>query len=424
MDLNRLTASRRSVLLGAGALSIAGLAGVARARARSAAFPETQAVLDRYIADEKLPGASVGVRLPDGGDVFLGAGKLDYGDAPAVDRNSLFRVYSMTKPITGTAAALLIEDGRLTLDTPVAEFVPEFAHMTVAVDPAAGLDARPASTVMTVRHLLTHTSGLTYNFAGDGPINAEYRRLGVFPFTGEIWPKPDDAPKVRDLDALVAALARIPLLADPGTAFNYSVGLDVLGLVIQRASGMAFPDFVQGRLLDPVGMDDTMWRLTPGEARNLMGLYDYSEGGRRLDSAASPEAYSTPVTLYAGGAGLVSSTKDYLAFLTSLLNDGRAGRVTVMKPETASLIRSDIMPAGLSQENHGFGFGGYVGRPGQPDFGEYGWDGAAGTKAWLDSERRYAAVLMVQYFPWGAVNISADVKAALGRDLAGVLAAA
>ena len=421
MDLNRLTASRRSLLLGAGALSIAGLAKPTLARA--AAFPATQAVLDRYIAEEKLPGATVGLHLPDGSNVFLQAGKLDYGDAPAVDSDSLFRIYSMTKPITGAAAALLIEDGRLTLDTPVAEFVPEFAHLTVAIDPAAGLDARPAATVMTMRHLLTHTSGLTYNFGGDGPINAEYRRRGVFPFTGDIWPKPEDAPKVRDLDALVAALAQIPLLADPGTAYNYSVGLDVMGLVIQRASGMSFPEFVQRRLLDPVGMGDTKWRLTPGDTRRLMGLYDYAEGGRQLDGSASPEAYSAPVTLYAGGAGLVSTTKDYLAFLTTILNDGRAGRVRVMTPETARLIHSDIMPAGLSQDGNGYGFGGYVARPGLPHAGEYGWDGAAGTKAWLDPVRRYAAVMMVQFFPWGAVNIGADVKLALGRDLAGVFVA-
>jgi CubicO group peptidase (beta-lactamase class C family) len=379
-------------------------------------------VLDRYIAEEKLPGATVGLRLPDGSDVFLQAGRLDYGDAPAVDRNSLFRIYSMTKPITGTAAALLIEDGRLTLDTPVAEFVPEFAHMTVAVDPANSLDARPAATVMTVRHLLTHTSGLSYSIMGDGPVQKAYRRLGVFPFTGDLGAQPGDGPKVRDLEEMALHLAQIPLLADPGTAYNYSVGLDVLGLVIQRASGMPFPDFVQGRLLDPIGMDDTMWRLTPGEARNLAQVYEYSNGGRRAETGASAAAYSAPVTLYAGGAGLVSSTQNYLAFLTTLLNDGRAGRVTVMKPETARLIRSDIMPAGLSQDGNGFGFGGYVARPGMPHAGEYGWDGAAGTKAWLDPVRRYAAVMMVQFFPWGAVNISADVKTALGRDLAGVLA--
>ncbi|WP_421728728.1 serine hydrolase domain-containing protein [Brevundimonas sp.] len=421
MDLSRLTASRRSVLLGAGALSLAGAAFPAHARSAApstSVLPATQAVLDRYIAEQKLPGATVGVRLPDGSDVFLQAGKLDFGDAPAVTRDSLFRIYSMTKPITGAAAALLIEDGRLTLDTPVADFIPEFANLTVAVDPAISLDARPAATVMTVRHLLTHTSGLTYSISGDGPVQAEYRRLGVFPFTGDLGTAPGDGPKVRDLDAMAVALAQIPLLADPGTAYNYSVSLDVMGLVIQRASGMSFPDFVQRRLFDPVGMDHTLWRLGAGEARNLARIYDYSNGGRVPDAGASAEAYSAPVTLYAGGAGLISTTRDYLAFLTTILNDGRAGRVKVMKPETARLIHSDVMPPALSQDGNGYGFGGFVVRPGSSDAGQYGWDGAAGTKAWIDPARRYAAVMMVQFFPWGAIGIANEVRAAVAADIA------
>ena len=421
MDMNRLTASRRSLLLGAGAMSLTGSVGAAQARAtpaRSAALPATQTVLDRYIAEAKLPGAAVGVHLPDGSDAFLQAGRLDFGDAPAVTRDSLFRIYSMTKPITGTAAALLIEDGRLTLDTPVAEFIPEFANMTVAIDATTSLDARPAATVMTVRHLLTHTSGLTYSIAGEGPVQREYRRLGVFPFTGDLGAAPEDGPKVRDLDAMAAALAQIPLLADPGAAYNYSVGLDVLGLVIQRASGMSFSDFVQGRLFDPVGMDHTMWRLGPGEARNLARIYDYSNGGRLPDAGASAAAYSEPVTLYAGGAGLISTTRDYLAFLTTILNDGLAGRVAVMKPETAQLIHSDIMPTNLSQDGNGYGFGGFVVRPGHADAGQYGWDGAAGTKAWIDPARRYAAVMMVQFFPWAEIGIANEVRAAVAQDLA------
>lgn len=413
MHADRLIASRRSLLLGAGALSLAGLGGPACAR--TAAFPLTQAVIDRYVAEQKLPGVSVGVRTPAGEDVFLQSGVLDYGGATPVTRDSLFRIYSMTKPVTGSAAALLIENGKLTLDTPVADIIPEFARMTVALDPTKSLDARPAATVMTIRHLLTHTSGLTYNFAGDGPINEEYRKRGVFPFTGEIWPKPGDAPRVHDLDAMVRELAQIPLLTDPGAAYNYSVGLDVLGLVIQRVSGISFPDFLQTRLFDPIGMTDTLWRLTPETAPRLAQVYDYADGGR-TETTATVAAYSAPVTLPAGGAGLISSAEDYLAFLTTLLNDGRAGGATVMKPETARLIRSDIMPAGLDQDGHGYGFGGYVGRPGHEP-GEYGWDGAAGTKGWLDAQNGYAGALMVQFFPWGYVTIADEVKAAIKRDL-------
>ena len=423
MDLNRFATSRRSLLLGAGGLSLAGCAGLGRSPVSAAArFPLTQAVLDRHVAEEKLPGATVGLRLPDGSDAFLQAGTLDYGSPVAMNRDSLFRIYSMTKPITGAAAALLIEDGRLALDQPVTDFVPEFARLTVAIDPATGLDARPAQNVMTVRHLLTHTSGLTYTIMGDGPVEKAYRRAGIFPFTGDLGGSPEDGPKVADLDEMVRRLGEIPLVFEPGSSMNYSVSLDVLGLVIHRASGMPFPEFVQHRLFDPIGMEDTVWRLRRGDARRLAEVHSYSDTGRQVETTASAAAYSAPVGLYAGGAGLVSSTKDYLDFLSMLLDGGRAGRVRVMKPGTAALIHSDILPPGVESEGSGYGFGGYVVRPGNPRVGEYGWSGAAGTVGWMDPTRRYAGVIMAQFFPYGAVRIAREARAAIAQDIAAMAA--
>lgn len=415
---SRFAVDRRGLLLGAAALGLGGCASGVRSGAEAVAIlPRTQAVLDRFVTEGRLPGVTVGVRLPDGGKTYLQAGTQDFGPSPAMDRETLFRIYSMTKPVTGAAAALLIEDGKLTLDQPVTDFVPEFSRLTVAIDPEKGLEARPARKVMTVRHLLTHTSGLSYNIAGDGPVQRAHRRAGIFPFTGDLNAAPGDGPRVHDLDEMVRRLGEIPLLSEPGAAHNYSVSLDVLGLVIQRASGMAFPEFLKRRLFDPIGMDDTRFNLAPGEAGRLAALYDYSPPGRRLDPGSSVEAYSRPVTLFAGGAGLVSTTEDYLAFLTTLLEDGRAGRVRVMRPETARLVRTDIMPAGLDSYGRGFGFGGYVARPGAWNAGEYGWDGAAGTKAWLDPARDYAAVIMVQFFPWGALPISTETREAIVADL-------
>ena len=384
-------------------------------------LPMTQGVLNRYVTERRLPGVAVGVRAPDGSDIFIQAGTLDFNVYNRVSADSLFRIYSMTKPVTGTAAALLIEDGRLTLDQPVADFIPEFASLKVLPGGEGRLtDARPAQNIMTIRHLLTHTSGLTYNIVGDGPVQRAYRRNGILPFTGDLGAGEGDGPKVRDLDEMAARLADIPLIAEPGTAYNYSVSLDVLGLVIQRASGMSFPDFVQRRILNPVGMDDTVWRLRPGDADRLMQIYAF---GRNRDNppvvppGASAEAYSAPVTLYAGGAGLVSSTRDYLDFLSMLLNDGRSGRVRVMRPETARLIRSDILPEGLTALNGGYGFGGWVARPGHRRQGEYGWSGAAGTQGWIDPERNFAATMMIQAMPYGAVDIISEVRPAIDADL-------
>ncbi len=418
MDLKHFTIGRRSLLLGTGALGLVGCAGISRTSAPAALFPQTQAVLDRYVAEGKLPGATVGLRTPDGANAFLQAGTLDYGSTVAMNRDSLFRIYSMTKPITGAATALLIEDRRLSLDQPVTDFVPEFARLMVAIDPKTSLDARPAQAVMTIRHLLTHTSGLTYTIMGDGPVQKAYRRAGIFPFTGDLGATPEDGPRVADLDELVRRLGEIPLLAEPGAAMNYSVSLDVLGLVIQRASGMTFPDFVQRRLLDPIGMDDTVWRLRGGDARRLAEVHSYSESGRRVETTASAAAYSAPVSLYAGGAGLISSTRDYLDFLSMLLDGGRAGRVRVMTPETAALIHSDILPPGVESEGSGYGFGGSVVRAGKPRAGEYGWSGAAGTVGWMDPGRRTAGVIMAQFFPYGAVAIARDVRAAIAQDMA------
>jgi CubicO group peptidase (beta-lactamase class C family) len=419
MDLNRITTDRRALLLSAGALGLGGCAGLdPRPAPGTALFPGTQAVLDRHVTEGKLPGATVGLRLPNGANVYLQAGALDYGPSPAMTRDSLFRIYSMTKPITGAAAALLIEDGRLSLDQPVTDFVPEFAGLTVAIDPEQGLEARPARAVMTMRHLLTHTSGLTYTIMGDGPVQRAYRRAGIFPFTGELGGAPGDGAQVADLDEMVRRLADIPLLAEPGTAMNYSVSLDVMGLVIQRASGMPFPTFVQRRLLDPIGMENTVWRLRSGDARRLAEVHSYSETGRRVETTASAAAYSAPVSLYAGGAGLVSSTRDYLDFLSMLLDGGRAGRVRVMTPATAALIHSNILPPAVQWDGGGYGFGGSVVPPGRPRAGEYGWSGAAGTVCWMDPNLRYAGVIMAQYFPYGAVRIAREARVAIAQDMA------
>ncbi len=413
--------TRRGLILTGACLTVAGCAPtrllMVDGREAARRYPATQAVLDGWIAAGKVPGATVGLRQSDGMIAYLQAGRLDHDPAArTVDRDSLFRIYSMTKPITGAAAALLIEDGRLTLDTPVADFVPELARVQVAVTPMRNLDARAPTTVMTVRHLLTHTAGFIYHFYGDLPIAAAYRRAGIFPVTGfNLSTDPLDGPQVRDLDEMARRLGEIPLLADPGTAYNYSLSLDVLGLVIQRASGMAFPDFVQRRLFDPIGMDDTIWHLRPGDSARFSALYDYADGGRIARDDPRNSDYAKPVTLFAGGAGLISSTRDYLAFLTTILDGGRAGRVRVMRPETAKLIRTDILPAAVPEEDgQGYGFGGYVNRT----TGEFGWSGAAGTQAWLDPTAGTAVTVMLQRFNQ-SIDVGGDIRRALAADAGG-----
>lgn len=411
--------SRRGLLFGAGALA---LAGCAPTRTRLVAgheaglrYPALQGVLNGWVADGRLSGAAIGLRHGDGPETFLQAGRLDHDLTSAlVDRNTLFRIYSMTKPITGVGAALLIEDGRLDLDTPVADLVPEVGRVEVARNPDRGLDGRAPASPMTVRHLLTHTAGLTYHFF-DGPIADAYRRAGLFPVTGySLAEKPIDGPKVHDLDEFGRRLGEIPLRFDPGTEYHYSIGLDLLGLVIQRASGMSFPDFLQRRLFNPIGMRDTLWEISRADQARLMALYDYSGGQRIVRDDRTDSAYARPVTLFAGGAGLISTASDYLAFLTMLLDDGRAGSVRVMTPETARMVRTDILPSGVEPENGAFrfGFGGSVKEPS----GEYGWGGAAGTIGWMNPTTRTALTVMVQHFGQ-RIDVDGDVRRALERDV-------
>lgn len=420
---------RRQWMNGAAAMLMIGAAkpGAASASPGEAArtFPHCQAVVDGYVAAGRLPGAAVGLRHGDAGPAYVRAGALAFDNPAAVDDRTIFRIYSLTKLITGAACALLIEDGRLQLDQAVVETIPEFRALTVAVNPAEGLDGTALERPMTIRHLLTHTSGLTYHFSGASPVHMAYRRAGIFPSTGAtIDPRPAiDGPKAVDLEQMVERLAGIPLLFQPGTAYEYGVSLDVLGLVIQRVSGMSFEAFVRTRLLDPIDMPDTDWRLPPDKADRFASFYAFTPSGPvRIESPATT-AYAKPVTLFAGGAGLLSTTRDYLRFLTMLLDGGRAGDVRVMRPETARMMHANILPEAVSDfDGQGHGFGGYVRlrddpAPGGLRAGSYGHYGAAGTTAWIDPASRLAAVVMVQQFPTDHTPVVNDLRVAIGEDL-------
>ncbi|WP_297799333.1 serine hydrolase domain-containing protein [uncultured Brevundimonas sp.] len=424
MIIERSHLDRRALLFGMGALSLPlGLSACASegslvevAPRGLDRLPMTQDVLNRFVAAGRLPGLAVGVALPEGGKAFVQAGTLDFGSFTRVDRDSLFRIYSMTKLITGAAAAILMEEGKFGLDTPVADFIPEFASMKVATNPARGLSARPAQNVMTIRHLLTHTSGFTYAHAGDSAVQREYARQGIFMAASSRG----GVPLPSNYDELVARLADIPLMFEPGTKYEYGISIDVLAVVIERAAGVPFADFVQQRILDPLAMQDTVWRLREGNAERLAAIYNYGPTGTGQRAAVpntSAADLSRPVPMPFAGSGLLSTASDYIDFLAMLLNDGAAGRRRIMKPETARLMRSDILPAGLSANDGGHGFGGWVAREGHKRAGEFGWSGNASTQAWIDPAHNFAAVLMMQALPYRSVNVLSELRVALDADL-------
>jgi len=424
MIQERIT-TRRGFIRGAAALGgIALLPGAGWARSPKD-FAAPRAVIDRYIAERKIAGGVVALGRAGGGDPdFLSRGTLAMGGGAKMDPDTLFRVYSMTKPITGIAAMLLVEDGRLSIDQPLHEIIPAFREMTVAADPATGGAARPAAKPIRIRHLMTHTAGLTYTIMGDGPVQRLYKENGINPAQ---WARADEAEqrKIRPatLLAFADAVAAQPLIAEPGTLWHYSIGLDVLGAVIEKVSGTPFDSFLQRRIFDPLGMKDTMFTVPAADLGRFATNYSIAPAGGPSTFLDGPpdSVYATPPSFPYGGAGLVASARDYARFTAMLLAKG-AG---VMKPETAAIAMSNLLDQGVEgPEGQGFGAGGRVViKPGGSahlgqGIGAFGWAGAASTTGWVDPARGIHQVFMTQVMAGPQYPIGSEVGAAVYTDAA------
>ena len=418
----------------------------------SSPLPATKALFDGYVRDNKMPGIVGAFGVGDGPTIFLSAGKIadDAGAAPA-GPDSLWRVYSMTKPITAMAAMILIERGKMKLDEPVSDFIPGFAHMNVLTDPEHSLATRPAVHPVTIRNLLTHTAGLGYNIITKGPLLAEYNRLGINPAqVNQQFEGPARAVRPKDSPAFAASVATLPLIAEPGTKWSYSIGLDVMGAVIEKASGMSFDAFVQANIFDPLKMRSSYWTVPKSEIGRFATNYMYTreamaamgrpadpgipENGRIPLDTAAQSIWLTPPSFPYGGAGLVMSARDYDRFLHALQNYGTLDGARVLKPETAHLMMSDLLPAGVTfggvaattggttaGPKMGFGAGGSVyleDAPGGAGKGTYGWGGAAGTIAFVDPGRHLRGTVMVNFFPGERWGLRGEVVPALFADAA------
>jgi CubicO group peptidase (beta-lactamase class C family) len=437
---------RFGTALGAAALvSTAALAGQAVAPVQPAAIPaptlahplpHVQALFDSYVAQDKMPGIAGAFGVGDLPTVFVSAGHVsDDPRAPAAGPDTLWRVYSMTKPITAMAAMLLIEDGKLKLDEPVADFIPGFAHMTVLTDPEHSLATRPAKNPVTIRELMTHTAGLGYSIVNTGPIKQAYEKAGIVPFTANRTVEASmRAVRPKTLAAFADKVATLPLIAEPGTEWSYSIGLDVLARVVEIASGMPFDRFVQTRLFDPLKMTSSYWQVPTSEAGRLATDYTFL-GDRRvpLDPGATSVFLDAPSFPY-GGAGLVMSARDYDRFLHMLQDDGTLDGVQVMKPATVALATSNLLPPRVTfggvggatggtnaAAAMGFGAGGSVTLSDMPNGagkGTYGWGGAAGTVAWVDRAHHTRGTIMVNYMPANKWPVREETVKALLIDYA------
>jgi Beta-lactamase class C and other penicillin binding proteins len=414
-------------LLAGAALATPSLIGcVARAATRPAQrWTAVQRMIDGYVADRKVAGAAVALSYGGTALAYPAAGRIALGSPVRFDENSLCRIYSMTKPVTGVAAMTLIEDGKIALDQPVADVLPEFRSLHVAIDLQKSMESRPAVKTMTMRHLLTHTSGLSYwtPLSGVGALPTAYRERGITPGNyGAGLNRPGYGPQAKNLVEMVERVAELPLAYEPGTAFNYSIGLDVMGLVIERVTGKGFDVFLRERLFESLDMSSTGFQVAPKNAACLTTNYHVTPDGLKPTDTGAASVWLRPSTPLAGGAGLVSTARDFARFGAMLLGDGALGRIRVMKPETARLARSNLLPAGVVYSGGGgFGAGARVVVPGGDrrfgPLGSFGWGGAAGTVWWIDPARRGNMVFMAQFMPPDSYPVRDEIAAAIEADL-------
>ena len=371
---------------------------------------------ERYIEPGKLPCALL--QVARGGRLVhqsvLGHASLESGTKLAED--SIVRIYSMTKPITSVAFMMLVEQGLVALDDPVHRFIPSWRDLAVYKAGLPGsFQTRPVDEPMRMIDLLRHTSGLTYGFQLRTNVDAAYRKGQV-----ETWERTDG------LEGFIEALSQLPLEFSPGTAWNYSVSTDVLGYLVQKISGQPFEQFLQQRILDPLGMVDTAFHVADDKAARFAECYVNSPAGRLTPFVG--RSFRNPPAAPSGGGGLVSTAADYMRFCELLRQGGAVGAVRLLGPKTLHLMRANHLPGGRDLADlsvsmfseapfRGVGFGlGFAvttdvartGLAGSP--GEYWWGGAASTAFWIDPVEDVSVVFLTQFMPSSLYPIRRELR--------------
>jgi len=387
------------------------------------AWPNVAALAERYVSEKKVANmfATFGWGQEDHAH-HVGGGTLALDSTMQVDEDVLYRIYSMTKPITGMATMMLIDDGLLSLDMPLYDVLPAFKDMEVLVDPEGPLEnTEKAARPITIRQLLTHTSGLGYAIISKGPLLKAYQdkaivggRVSRLPIPG--FPQVEPPPS---LAAWADNLATIPLMYQPATTWSYSCSLDLLGRVIEVASGLSFPEFLRARLFDPLDMQSTYFEVPDSDVRRLTTNYGVVNGASLPIDFGKTSVFTDMPTCPMGGADLVSTPRDYDRFLRMLLGYGKLGNERIMGEPAVRVGTSDLIPetvdktgSWMANEGHGAG--------GRSVNGTFGWGGAAGTLAAVDYKSGLRAALWTQYMPSDAYPIRDEYLAALEADLKGM----
>jgi len=400
--------------------------------------------LAEQISSERLAGASVLIGRRGKLAYFRAEGLADQTSARPFSADTIVRIYSMTKPITTVAAMMCYEQGCFQLDDPIALYLPEFRDMRVWAGGAAPIeDTVAANGPITVKHLMTHTSGLTYGFMRANVVDEMYREEGIEPGSGE-----------ATLAEMVERLAALPLLCQPGSGWNYSVSTDVLGRLVEIWSGLSLDEFFRTRILEPLDMRDAAFHIAPEKQKRFASCYAPLSGaglasvasapsdptvrkttGFKLQDSAAESSFLTPPTNFSGGGGLTAGMRDYARFCLMLLGGGELDGERLLGRKTVAYMRQNHLPnngdmasmgqpvwSETSYEGIGFGLGfAVVIDPVKAQIltsvGEHHWGGAASTFFWLDAEEDLFAVMLTQLMPSSTYPIRRELRTRVYQSL-------
>ena len=375
-------------------------------------------LLSRYIEAGKLPGALTLIQRRGELAHLSALGQMDIERQRPLTTDTLFRIYSMTKPITSVAFMMLVEEGVVALDDPVHRYIPQWRDLAVYEGGFIGTfrTHRPQRPMLVV-DLLRHTSGLTYGFQQRTNVDAAYRRLKLDAFNG-----------AGTLEDMIEGLAKLPLEFSPGTVWNYSVSTDVVGYLVGKLSGQPFDQFLRERIFAPLGMHDTGFSVPREQATRLAACYSATPEGMRLQDDPERSPYLKPPGFISGGGGLVSTCSDYLRFCQMLLNGGTLDGKRILSPKTLQLMTTNHLPGGkelpdlsvslFSEATYagvGFGLGFSVTTsptrgllPGSE--GDFSWGGMASTYFWVDPREELIVIFMTQLMPSTTYPIRRELR--------------
>lgn len=379
-------------------------------------------VFQQYVETGKLPG-TVTLIARHGKVAYLKSlGVRDIESKSPMTADTIFRIYSMTKPITTVGAMILYEEGRFHLTDPVSRYIPELEDLKVLVGrESGGADLVDAARPVTIQDLMRHTSGFTYGVFGDTMVDRMYREAKIM--GGDV-----------SLHEFVTKLGRIPLLYQPGTHWHYGVSVDVLGYLIEALSGQTLDRFLSERVFAPLDMKDTGFYVPPGKLTRFSTCYGLDRDAQEKDGQPVLKAIDAPATsdyarsprFLSGGGGLVSTARDYARFLQMFLNGGQLDGTRILSPKTVAFMTQNHLPAHILEQEplRGAGFGlGFAVIMDPPASGvlssedEYNWGGYASTEFWVDPREDLFAVFMTQLIPSGTYPLKSDFKVALYQAL-------